>query len=164
MNFWQAIAVAAVPSVAAIISAFVAFRDLGLRRRLETSKQFLALFALAHGRPEGGRTVGVGEQVATVHLIADFASREKVLRNAAREGLLQLSSWPKDPVTADDVLGTLSADVPEEQRRAVAEAAAREINRRRVGTALIAQAAEDALQRQGKWALPPDDGKAISKK
>lgn len=130
MGFWQALVVAAVPSVAAVISAWVAFRDLGLRRRLETSRQFLSLFSLAHGRPEGGRTVGVGEQIATIHLIADFAAREKVVRNAAREGLQHLTSWAKEPVTADDVLASLADDVPEDARRAAAEAAAREVNRR----------------------------------
>lgn len=44
MEFWQALVIALVPSVAAVIAALVAFRDLGLRRRLETSRQFLALF------------------------------------------------------------------------------------------------------------------------
>jgi hypothetical protein len=65
-----------------------------MRRRLETSKQFLNLFATAHGRPVDGREkVGVGEQIATVHLIADFAAREGLLKNAAREGLKDFATW-----------------------------------------------------------------------
>jgi hypothetical protein len=40
MTFWQALAIAAVPSAAAVSSAALGFRDLGMRRRLETSKQF----------------------------------------------------------------------------------------------------------------------------
>jgi hypothetical protein len=48
-----------------------------MRRKLETSKQFLALFATAHGRPVDERDhVGIGEQVASIHLIADFAASE----------------------------------------------------------------------------------------
>lgn len=93
MEFWQAIVVALIPSIAAVIAAFVTFRDYRLRHRLETSKQFLTLFAAAHGRPAGREVIGIGEQVATVHLIADFAKDEKVLRNAARAGLTELSSW-----------------------------------------------------------------------
>ena len=65
-----------------------------MHRKLETSKQFLALFATAHGRPVDERDhVGIGEQVASIHLIADFAASEKLLRNAAREGLKDLLAW-----------------------------------------------------------------------
>jgi hypothetical protein len=147
VEFWQALLLALVPSVAAIITAMVAFRDLGLRRRLETSRQFLALFSLAHGRLDSGRTVGVGEQVATIHLIADFALREKVVRNAAREGLRYLASWRSSPVTANDLLASLGDDVPEAQRLAVAEAAAREVNRKNEASNQIADAASGALKR-----------------
>jgi hypothetical protein len=56
----------------------------------------LNLFASAHGRPLDGRKVGLGEQVATVHLIADFAASEPVLRNAALEGLREIASWDSD--------------------------------------------------------------------
>lgn len=94
MSFWQSLIIAAVPSLAAVGTAFLGFRDLGTRRKLETSKQFLSLFATAHGRPTDGRDhVGVGEQVASIHLIADFAASETVLRNAAREGLEYLRAW-----------------------------------------------------------------------
>lgn len=147
MPFWQALLIAVVPSVAAVVTALVAFRDLGLRRRLETSTQFLSLFSLAHGRLDSGRAVGVGEQIATVHLIADFAVGEKTVRNAAREGLAYLTTWGAEPVTADDVLASVGSDVPENQRRSVAEAAAREINRKNQSGALIAKAAKSALAR-----------------
>ena len=94
MNFLQALIVAGVPSAAAVVTAVLGFGDLGMRRRLETSKQFLNLFATAHGRPVDGRKfVGVGEQIATIHLIADFAASEKLLKNAARNGLQEFASW-----------------------------------------------------------------------
>jgi hypothetical protein len=68
-----------------------------MRRRLETSRQFLNLFATANGRPVDGRqAVGRAEQVATVHLIADFACSDKLLRNATLEGLKDLGAWDKD--------------------------------------------------------------------
>jgi hypothetical protein len=96
MQFWQALVVAAIPSVAALITAWVAFRDLGMRRRLETSKQFLVLFSTAHGRPADGREhVGLGEQIATVQLIADFARKERLVENAARAGLAELAAWDR---------------------------------------------------------------------
>jgi hypothetical protein len=94
MEFWQVLVVATIPSAAAVVSASVAFRDLGLRRRLETSKQFLSLFAAAHGRPLGrDGTIGIGEQIATIYLIGDFAVPEKFLHNAAKEGLRELTTW-----------------------------------------------------------------------
>jgi len=102
VTFWQTLIITAIPTGAAVITAIVGIRDLGVRRRLETSKQFLTLFALAHGRPIDGRDgVGVGEQVATVQLIADFARREKLLRGAASGGLSYLAGWDEDePYTA----------------------------------------------------------------
>jgi hypothetical protein len=54
----------------------------------------LNLFANAHGRPVDGRDhVGVGEQIATLQLIADFAASEKLLRNAAQAGLQYVATW-----------------------------------------------------------------------
>lgn len=97
-DFWEAIVLAIIAIIAAGMTAWLGFRDLRLRRRLETSKQFLTLFATAHGRPVDGRAnVGVGEQVASVHLIADFAKQEnKLLKNAACEGLAYLATWEQD--------------------------------------------------------------------
>jgi ABC-type branched-subunit amino acid transport system substrate-binding protein len=103
VEFWQALVIAAIPSAAAVISAFAAFRDLGMRRRLETSKQFLTLFATAHSRPTDGRDgAGVGEQIATIHLIADFAKRERLVRNAAKAGLTYFAKWDQPPATTSD--------------------------------------------------------------
>ena len=98
MTFCQTLIIAVIPSIAAIASAGLAaglgFRDLRMRRRIETSKQFLSLFATAHGRPSDGRTeVGIAEQVACIHLIADFAAKEELVRRAAYEGLHELSTW-----------------------------------------------------------------------
>lgn len=119
MSLLQAVIVAAIPSSAAVASAWLGFRDLGLRRRLETSRQFVNLFASAHGRPLDGRQkpIGVGEQVATIHLIADFAAREKVLINAAIAGLRNLETWdrtlPAKPAELD--LADLEGKVPDDQ-------------------------------------------------
>lgn len=93
MEFWQALILAAVPSVAAVATALIGFRDLGLRRKLQTSEQFLVLFTVAHGRPNDGRAVGITEQVAALHLIADFAKKEPLLMNAARAGLEHFATW-----------------------------------------------------------------------
>lgn len=98
VNFLQTLVIAGVPTLGAVVAASVALRDLGLRRRLETSRQFLSLFANANGRPTDGRDeVGVPEQVATVHLIADFARREADLYYAAHAGLKQLVGWGAHP-------------------------------------------------------------------
>ena len=144
MEFWQALVIALVPSVAAVITALVAFRDLGLRRRLETSRQFLALFSLAHGRLDSGRRVGIGEQVATIHLIADFAVKEKVVLNAAREGLAHLAEWDASPRVAADLLGAVNEAVPDEQRVAIAQA---EAGRQNDAARQVATAARAALKR-----------------
>jgi len=100
MEWWQALIIAAVPSAAAVLTAWIGFRDLTMRRKLETSKQFLTLFATANGRPADGREgVGVAEQVACIHLIADFSRKEPLVREAARAGLTNFSTWAGDPLT-----------------------------------------------------------------
>lgn len=103
MAFWQLLVLAGVPSSAAVLTAYLGFRDLGLRRRLETSREFVTLFASAHGRPLGDRSepIGVGEQVATINLIADFALRERVLINAAVAGLRNIEAWDSVPTHPD---------------------------------------------------------------
>ena len=140
MQFWQALIIAGIPSVAAVLTAALGFRDLGMRRRLETSRQFLNLFALAHGRPVDGRDrVGLGEQIATVHLIADFAKKEQLVRNAAKEGLRHLTTW----ASIDDTQQSLLSSPPEEMS---AEVVAR-LQRLSSGRQEIASAATEALQR-----------------
>lgn len=145
MEFWQALLVAAVPSVAAIATAWLGFRDLAVRRRLDTSKQFLTLFATAHGRPTDGRDeVGVGEQIATLNLIADFAAKEPVMRNAAVEGLKYFSTWDKGlDASVEEIVPSLSEQEP-------VEAAAQAANlprRRSSNQGEIARAATEALKR-----------------
>ncbi|WP_205471327.1 hypothetical protein [Nocardioides sp. SYSU D00038] len=149
MAFWQALVVAAVPSVAAVLTAFLGFRDLGLRRRLETSKQFLNLFATAHGRPVDGRDgVGVGEQVATLHLIADFASKESLVRNAAIEGLRHFTTWGTGvEVRAEDLVAGLGNSMPEDAAIEAAAQAVELLSRRTSSQKEIAAAATKALAR-----------------
>lgn len=118
MSFWQALVVVLVPSVAAVLTAVLGFRDLGMRRRFETSKQFLNLFATAHGRPVDGRdSVGFSEQVATIYLIADFAASETLLVNAAREGLKDFAAWDQE------VDGPTESILPSVSQRKIAQAA-----------------------------------------
>lgn len=145
VSFWQTVVIAAVPSLAAIAAVVAAAQDLGLRRRLESSRQFLNLFAVAHGRPADGRTgVGLGEQVATVHLIADFAVKEKLVREAARAGLAQLANWGATPASFEVMLAGLPDSVPSGEREAVARARAK---RSDASINAIATAANDALAR-----------------
>ncbi|MEU0265754.1 hypothetical protein [Nocardioides sp. NPDC006303] len=148
MPFWQVLVIAAVPSAAAVLTAALGFRDLGMRRRLETSKQFLSLFATAHGRPIDGRDgVGVGEQVATIHLIADFAASESLLRNAAREGLTDFATWG-DGIEATRVdLAPLLATLPEDKAEEAAAQAIALLKRSSSNQRKIADAAKEALKR-----------------
>ncbi|MEH3068315.1 MAG: hypothetical protein PGN15_09780 [Aeromicrobium erythreum] len=152
MPFWQLLILALIPSAAAVGAALVGFRDLGLRRRLETSKQFVSLFATAHGRPieERPHPVGVGEQVATIHLIADFAMKEPVLVNAAVAGLRNLASWD-DPATAATPkidLSGMDVEVPENLLRALESGMAKAISKSNSASGdEIAQAARAALKR-----------------
>lgn len=151
MSFVQALVIAAVPSVAAIVTAWVAFRDLGLRRRLETSQKFLTFFATAHGRPTDGRDgVGAGEQVATVHLIADFAIREKLVREAARAGLGYIAAWSAPVENVSEIAPQLefpdgATEVQRQQAAQIAQAVSR--YSRGQGHDEIAEAAAAALAR-----------------
>lgn len=149
MEFWQALIIAAVPSLAAVLTAALGFRDLGMRRRLETSKQFLNLFATAHGRPVDGRDgTGVGEQIATVHLIADFAASEKLVRNAAREGLRHITTWEKGlDASVEEILPGLVKSMPEDQAMDTAVKAVEFLKRRSHVQREVAKAAAEALKR-----------------
>lgn len=77
-----------VAAIAVIVSAAVvartAGRELQVQRQLQSTERFLELLAVAHGRPRDGRErVGVSEQVAAVHLVAEFGSDHRWLRMAA---------------------------------------------------------------------------------
>lgn len=147
MTFWQTLIITAIPTGAAVITAIVGIRDLGVRRRLETSKQFLTLFALAHGRPIDGRDgVGVGEQVATVQLIADFARREKLLRGAASGGLSYLAGWDEDEPAIDSLIPPLLASLPEADAVEAAGQALVLLRNNAAGRHAVATAARKALE------------------
>jgi hypothetical protein len=149
MPFWQALILAVIASAAAVATAWLGFRDLGVRRRLESSKQFLNLFATAHGRPVDGRDgVGVGEQIATIHLIADFAAKEDMLKNAAREGLEEFATWGSGlDASIEEVLPALLASLPEEKAVEAAAQAVVMLKKSSGGQQKIAAAASDALKR-----------------
>ena len=147
MEFWQALIIAAIPSVAAVVTAWLGFRDFRLRRKLETSKQFLTLFAAAHGRPADREHVGVGEQIATIHLIADFAEKEPVLRNAARAGLSDLTTWEATSVDAKKALAGLPDTLTDQQRGAAAAQLAVLLGQNASARKKIASAATAALAR-----------------
>ncbi|MFD1860715.1 hypothetical protein EHW97_11265 [Aeromicrobium camelliae] len=149
MAFWQALIIAVIPSIAAVASARLGFRDLGVRRRLDTSRQFLDLFATAHGRPTDGReAVGVGEQVATVHLIADFAAEEDMLKNAAREGLKELATWGSGlDASIEEILPQLLDSLPDDKAAEAAAQAVAILKKSNASQQKIASAASDALRR-----------------
>ena len=80
----------------------------------------------------------MAEQIAPVRLIADFAKRERLVRNAAREGLLEMSRWD----AARNPLDLF--DGGDQMRAAVAAQFAAENSRRRL--AKISVAAQKALK------------------
>lgn len=156
MTFLQGLLIAFVPSFAAVLSAWIGFRDLRLRRRLETSRQFVNLFAAAHGRPVDGReSIGVGEQIATIHLIADFAAEEGVLRQAAAAGLRELASWDQVKVAKQidtselklDLIGVDPGEKAQEFTENLNRALDRALELDRAGKEKIAEAARIALAR-----------------
>ena len=134
--------------MAVVLTAALGFRDLGMRRRLEMSKQFLNLFATAHGRPVDGRDgVGVGEQIATIHWIADFAASESLVRNAAREGLRELATWGQSvDASAETIVQPLPHTRPDDKAVDVPGQAAA-LLKRGSSEARIAHAATEALKR-----------------
>ncbi|WP_458115151.1 hypothetical protein [Arthrobacter sp. D2-10] len=151
MEFWQVLVVTLIGSGAAVLTAALGFRDLGMRRRLETSKQFVSLFAAAHGRPSDGRDgVGVGEQIATIHLIADFAVKEDVLKNAAREGLREISTWGQAIEIPHDIAVAAISNVEGLTHEQVVEAASKAVvslKHRTESYRKLAAAATEALKR-----------------
>lgn len=87
-----------VAAIAVIVSAAVvartAGRELQVQRQLQSTERFLELLAVAHGRPRDGREgVGVSEQVAAVHLVAEFGSDHSWLRMAATKGVASMATW-----------------------------------------------------------------------
>lgn len=86
-----------IPTSVALITAWNATKTFRLRRDLETSERFLELLddASGSGPVKPGTHIDLARQLATVHLLADFAKREKTLRNAAKSGLTEISGWDK---------------------------------------------------------------------
>ncbi len=78
----------------------------GGRRRLDSTQQFLHLFASAHGPADGRQEIGLSEQVAAVHLIAEFGGSHPWPAGPAREGLRSMVKWTGAlPGQQEDVLG-----------------------------------------------------------
>ena len=90
MNFWQALVVALVPTAGVLLSVFVSTRDLDLRRKLESTDKFFDIVMLSNARSREREHVGTAEQVAAVHLLADFGKTEDHLKNASRAALEEL--------------------------------------------------------------------------
>ena len=82
--------------LASLLAARSASAGLTTRRRLESTEQFLQLFAAAHGRPADRSVIGLSEQVAAVHLIAEFGDSYEWLRRPAVEGLRSMEGWVAD--------------------------------------------------------------------
>lgn len=86
-------------ALGAVLTWWASTRDLALRRRIETMNAFLKIAARAHGYREGHEdmTVGTGEQSAAMFLVADLATRDKWLREAAIQLLDEEISWLEHP-------------------------------------------------------------------
>ncbi|GAA1336266.1 hypothetical protein JOE65_000480 [Arthrobacter roseus] len=82
-------------AVGALGTWATATRDLALRRRMETTDVFMRVSARAHGYRENhtSSTVGTGEQMAAMFLVADLANRDKWLRKAAVQLLDEECYW-----------------------------------------------------------------------
>lgn len=99
-GFWQAVAVASITVAGAVGATRPALKDLGLKRRLETTSLFEQLVRRANNA--GSLGLGLSEQVAAIYLIGTFGRDEKHLRDAARATLLgmglQFGSGPSADV------------------------------------------------------------------
>ncbi|WP_156364792.1 hypothetical protein [Aeromicrobium sp. Leaf245] len=92
----------------------------------------------------------MGEQVATIHLIADFALKEPVLLNAAVAGLRNLESWddPELSVPPKIDLGGMDAEMPTGVVKALEEGMAKALSKSNTESSdKIAEAARAALAR-----------------
>ena len=94
-----------------------------------------------------GVGVGVGEQIATIHLIADFAASESLVRNAAREGLRELATWGQSvDASAETIVQPLPHTRPDDEVVDVPGQAAA-LLKRGSSEARIVHAATEALKR-----------------
>lgn len=93
MPFWQALVIAFVPTIGVVLTVWYSTRDLKVRRRLEGTDKFFRIVMTAHARDEVRESVGIAEQIAAIHLLADFGSTEKHLRNAAQAALREISLY-----------------------------------------------------------------------
>lgn len=68
--------------------------DLNLRARVETTKTFLTVSARAHGYTDDRKdSVGAGEQIAAIYLMADMGDRDPWLYWAASKQLEDQIPW-----------------------------------------------------------------------
>jgi hypothetical protein len=68
----------------AVVTLLVGMRGLALRRRTDTISTFMQVSARAHGYHDDGVTsVGAGQQVAAIYLVADLGTRDPWLRQSA---------------------------------------------------------------------------------
>ncbi|MEV7607914.1 hypothetical protein AB0N61_00365 [Microbacterium sp. NPDC089320] len=81
--------------ITSVVTLLISTRDLGLRRRTETIDRFLRTAAIAHGYPvdERAQSVGTGEQIAAIYLVADLARRDRWLRTSGIAFLDELCEW-----------------------------------------------------------------------
>lgn len=82
-------------ALGALLTWYVATRDLALRRRLQTTEAFLKVAARAHGYRENHADsgVGTGEQIAAIHLLAELGKRDAWLRQAATAFFDDEADW-----------------------------------------------------------------------
>ena len=93
MSFWEAMIIALVPTVGIGLTVWASTRDLALRRKLGATDKFFEIVMIAHARAKDREGVGSAEQIAGIHLLADFGRSEKHLKNAAKDALEEIDSY-----------------------------------------------------------------------
>ncbi|ALU40883.1 hypothetical protein AS188_15295 [Kocuria flava] len=103
-------------ALATVIVGGLAFwhnsRDLGLRTKIEHYKMFMEVSRRAHGYAGSGEdTVGIGEQIAALHLLADITNGDPSLRHAGAAQLDAQIDWYKNGTTPTEQVERLFKDV-----------------------------------------------------
>lgn len=118
-------------ALATVIGGGLAFwqnsRDLRLRTKIEHYKMFMEVSRRAHGYAGSGEeAVGIGEQIAALHLLADITNGDTSLRNA---GIAQLSTqidWYRNGTTPTEDVERLFRDVVDKGAVEAGQAALRQ--------------------------------------
>ena len=93
MQFWPSVVIALIPTVGIGLTVWASTRDLAVRRKLDSTDKFFDIVMIAHARAKDRDGVGTAEQIAGIHLLADFGSSERHLRTAAEAALREIGAY-----------------------------------------------------------------------